>query len=68
MKTILCLLFPLMSFAETSIDFVGNKLVINIDNVIKIIEIKQEDINNNKVDKIVKEVNERLNSNKKRSK
>lgn len=69
MKTfIFCLLFPLITFAEITIDFVGNKLIINQDDVIKIIQIKQEDIDNNKVDKIIKEVCERFDCNKKRSK
>lgn len=40
----------------TTIDFIGNKVVIIKENEAKVIEVKQKDIDEGNVDKIVKEV------------
>lgn len=52
--------------AETFIDFVGNKVIVTTDDEIKIIDVKQEDIESGNVDKIIKDTLEKLNINKNR--
>ncbi len=67
MKTFLfCFLFAANAFGESFIDFVGNKVIITQGDEIKIIEVKQEDIEKGNVEQILKDINERLNPNKKR--
>lgn len=54
------LLMGMLSLAEVHIDFVKNYVIITKPDEVKIIQIKEEDILNGKVDKIVEQVKKEM--------